>query len=236
MKDVNLAQELAIDLLKNKEFFLDSGAYSAFTLKKNINIDDYIAFIKKYEKQISLYATLDVIGDYKKTTVNTEYMESKGLKPLPTFHYGSPKSELKRMLEKYDYIALGGLVPLAKKRKKLQQWLDGCFSVIGKYWPKKIHGFGVNAVWAWKRYPFYSVDATSWLKFAIHRTILQFENHEITLVNIRDHSKKGAELLSLIKNRKDYNFMYAQNIKAYREAAEYVTKLWKCKGINWDKK
>lgn len=104
--------------LLNRNLFLDSGAYSAFSRGEKIDIDEYIKFIQKYQNNIKIYAGLDVIGNYIETRKNLEYMESKGLKPLPTFHFGSPLSELERMIDKYDYIALGGLVPLSMKRKK----------------------------------------------------------------------------------------------------------------------
>lgn len=96
--------------LLNKRLFVDSGAFSAFTCGVIIDIDDYIDFLKRNEKYIATYATLDVIGDYKGTARNTEYMESKGLHPLPTFHAGSPYEELERLVDKYEggYIALGG--------------------------------------------------------------------------------------------------------------------------------
>lgn len=99
--------------LLGKDLFLDSGAFSAFTKGKVINIDEYIGFIKKNEKVITTYAGLDVIGDSEATRKNVEYMESKGLHPLPTFHHGSDYEELERMVKKYNYIALGGLVPIS---------------------------------------------------------------------------------------------------------------------------
>ena len=86
----------------NKKIFLDSGAFSVSTGKAQVDIDEYIDFIKKHEDLFQIYANLDVIGDAKKTEQNQIYMEKKGLKPLPTFHYGSPYSELKKMIKKYD--------------------------------------------------------------------------------------------------------------------------------------
>ena len=44
------------------ELFLDSGAFSAFTQKVTIDIQEYIAFIKEHEDIIDVYANLDVIG------------------------------------------------------------------------------------------------------------------------------------------------------------------------------
>ena len=92
-------------------------------------------------------------------------MERAGLNPLPCFHYGDDIKYLKYYVEKYDYIALGGMVPI--KNKKLAQWLDELFNnylTDEEGNPRiKIHGFGLTAIPLIIRYPWYSVDSTKWV-------------------------------------------------------------------------
>ncbi len=147
--------------------FLDSGAFSAWTKGIKIDIDEYIAFIKKYESYIEVYANLDDIKDPEITYQNQKYMESKGLKPLPCFHYGEDINYLIRYLDEgYSYIALGGMV--GKNKKHLIKWLDKLFYnylTDKKGFSKvKVHGFGVGSVIIMLRYPWYSVDSTVWVK------------------------------------------------------------------------
>lgn len=151
---------------KNKvNLFLDSGAFSAWSQGAEINIHNYIEFIKKNIKYIDTYAVLDVIGNAEKTLKNQRIMEKAGLSPLPCFHYGEDIKYLKRYLKNYDYIALGGMVPISTK--DLRPWLDELFSkhICSKDgMPKvKIHGFGMTALTLMLRYPWYSVDSTSWV-------------------------------------------------------------------------
>lgn len=150
---------------KKINLFLDSGAYSAFTQNTTIDIQEYISFIKRYEKYIDVYANLDSIGDPAQTLKNQRIMEEAGLSPLPCFHYGSPISYLKRYLKKYNYIALGGMVPISTV--ELIKWLDLLFSEYlcdEKGNPKcKVHGFGLTSLKLMLRYPWYSVDSTSWV-------------------------------------------------------------------------
>ena len=151
---------------KKVELFLDSGAFSAWSQNKTIDIDEYIQFIKENKDAIDVYANLDSIGDPVKTWDNQMYMESKGLHPLPVYHYGEDIKWLLRMLKKgYDYIALGGMVPISNDQ--LIRWLDNLFS---KYLtdPKgipciKVHGFGLTSLELMLRYPWWSVDSTSWV-------------------------------------------------------------------------
>mgnify|MGYP001566356131 CR=1 FL=1 len=157
---------------KKVDLFLDSGAFSAFTQGIEINIQEYIEFIKEHEKHLEVYANLDVIGDPVGSYRNQKIMERAGLKPIPCFHYGEdPKWLLKYMDEGNDYIALGGMAAdksgAALTSEKRQAWLDQVFSnfICGPNGlPKvKIHGFGLTSLRLMMRYPWYSVDSTSWV-------------------------------------------------------------------------
>jgi hypothetical protein len=148
------------------DLFLDCGAFSAMTKKIKIDIDDYIDFVKKHKHMFSAVAALDVIGDAGATYQNYLYMRKKGLDDvIPTYHVtcGKP-SYLKRYMDTTDYIAIGGMV---KAPINLVQVLDELFSryiVDRDGWPKvKVHGFGCTSVDLMLRYPWYSVDSTSWV-------------------------------------------------------------------------
>lgn len=152
--------------MKNKvDLFLDSGAYSAFTQGVEIDIQEYIAFIKEHQDIIKVYANLDVIGDAKGTWRNQLTMEKAGLKPVPVFHQGEPEKYLKKYVEKYDYICLGGMV--GSSSPALAPWLDRMFLdylIDENGFPKiKVHGFGLTSLRLMLRYPWYSVDSTSWV-------------------------------------------------------------------------
>jgi hypothetical protein len=154
-----LSMETKVDL------FLDSGAFSAFTQKVTIDINEYIDFIKTHKDHLEVYANLDVIGDPRATWKNQMIMERAGLNPLPCFHYGDDMKWLERYLNNYDYIAFGGMVPISTPA--LSKWLDtlfGDFICDANGIPKvKIHGFGLTSLRLMLRYPWYSVDSTSWV-------------------------------------------------------------------------
>lgn len=162
--------------IKNKvNIFLDSGAFSALTQGIEIDINQYIDFIKKHLDVLEVYANLDFIPgkntasskkiSAEKTLQNQRIMEEAGLSPLPCFHVGEPLEYLEYYIKNYDYIALGGMV--GKQKSTLIPWLD---MVFGKFicdkngMPKvKVHGFGLTSLPLMLRYPWYSVDSTSWV-------------------------------------------------------------------------
>ena len=153
--------------MKNQvvDLFLDSGAYSASTQGITINLDEYIDFIKSHEKHLAVYANLDVIGDPVATLKNQRIMEEAGLCPLPCFHFGEDFRYLHYYMENYDYIAMGGMV--GRKSRDLSSWLDKCFNLLcdnSDRVPKiKVHGYGMTSILLMIRYPWYSVDSTSWV-------------------------------------------------------------------------
>lgn len=151
--------ELVRDCLnKNYDVFIDSGAFSAENSGKDIAIDEYCKFI--LETGVRIYAGLDVIGNAAKTRYNNEYMIKEfDLKPIPTFHMGSSIGDLEQLVTgQYSYVALGGLV-----------FSSGVISHCDEVWhyilthnPKlRVHGFGLTNIDLMKRYPWYSVDSSS---------------------------------------------------------------------------
>jgi hypothetical protein len=152
--------------MKHKvDLFLDSGAFSAYSMGVSIDLKEYIKFIKTYNEYIGVYANLDAIGDPELTLKNQKTMEKAGLKPLPCFHYGEDESYLKYYIKHYEYLALGGMVPI--DNRMLSLWLDRMFS---KYLCnssgraiRKVHGFGLTSIPMLWRYPWASCDSTSWV-------------------------------------------------------------------------
>jgi len=150
---------------KKVDLFLDSGAYSAKTLKIVINIQDYIKFIKRHEKIIEVYANLDVIGDPKATLENQKIMEGAGLHPLPVFHHPRSPSHWKYLdyyVGRYKYIALGGIT--GERAFTYFNTVFRNYICDDKGMPKvKVHGFGLTSLRLMLEYPWYSLDSTSWV-------------------------------------------------------------------------
>lgn len=154
--------------------FLDSGAFSAFTQGIEIDIAEYCDYIHKNADIIDLASVLDAIGDPEGTWRNQEEMERRGTKPLPCFHYGEPTEILDYYVSKYPYITIGGMVPISTPQLKI--WLDRIWEehlTNADGTPKvKVHGFGLTSLPLMMRYPWYSVDSSTWVQWAANGMIL----------------------------------------------------------------
>lgn len=148
------------------KIFIDSGAFSAKSKGVEIDIKQYIAWLKKYEDNIEIYANLDVIGDAEATWKNQEIMEASGLHPLPVYHVEDDVKHLYRCLDNYGYFCLGGMA-VGYNKSDRNSFIDRCFSIIcdtPENIPKaKVHGFGMTSLSLLFRYPWYSVDSTAWV-------------------------------------------------------------------------
>ncbi len=163
-----------------QKVFLDSGAFSAWTKEAKIDIKKYCSYIKKnddillHEDGQPLASVLDAIGDAYGTYVNQKAMEQLGVKPLPCFHYGEDERYLEWYIANYPYITLGGMV--AVSTQQLYPWLDRLFEKYltdGSGRPKlKVHGFGLTTLELMQRYPWWSVDSSSWVQIAANGTLL----------------------------------------------------------------
>lgn len=154
----------------HRDWSLDSGAFTAWTMKKPIDLDSYIRFAKfamDNDPSLVQIFSLDVIGDWKATLRNTEKMWRAGIPAVPTYHVGEPEHVLKSLAETYPKIALGGAVGMKQK----YDWAQQCFARV---WPTPMHGLGFGSVDGIMDLPWHSVDATNWsagpLQFGTWRT------------------------------------------------------------------
>jgi len=157
------------------QIFLDSGAFSAWTTNKPINIDDYAKYvienedIIRKEDGVLMASVLDKIGCAQGTLDHQAYLEKKGAKCMPCYHFGEPIEYLEYYLSRYEYITIGGLE--GKSANDLKNFLDPLYNdylTDGSGNARvKTHLFGITAIEIMKRYPCYSVDSSSWIQFSL---------------------------------------------------------------------
>lgn len=239
--------------MDNVKVFLDSGAFSAYTLGVSIDLPTYCDYIKRnmdiwrVEDGVVMASVLDGIGDPLQTYRNQLHMEALGAKPLPCFHAGEDERYLEWYVANYEYITLGGMV--GSSTQQLCIWLDRIWDrylTDGSGNPRiKVHGFGITAVPIMERYPWYSCDSSSWIQSAAFGSIITPGYSQSTMalpisVSSKSPSRHdaGQHVATLTQIEQDYvlqmlekhGFTYERLSTVYESRAAY--NLWAFGVIN----
>jgi hypothetical protein len=137
---------------------VDSGAYSAFTMGRHIDIADYAAALRQYAAHVEAYVNLDVCNSAEETAANQAWLEGQGFAPMPVYHYGEDEGVLASLVAKYPYIGLGSsalaaVCPKPQRRK----W----FAALTARHNVRFHGFAVGELRP-EHAGLFSVDSTTW--------------------------------------------------------------------------
>lgn len=238
-----------VDHMRNNgaKIFLDSGAFSAYTLGVELKVSDYCEYITRnmdilrVDGNAIMASVLDGIGDPLQTYRNQMEMEARGFSPLPCFHAGEDERYLEWYVKNYEYITLGGMV--GSSTKQLCIWLDRIWDrylVDGSGRPRlKVHGFGITAIPIMERYPWHSCDSSSWIQSAAFGSIVTPSHGPISVSEkspARHDWGQHATTLSqpeqdyIFKMLEDQGFTYERLSTIYESRAAY--NLWAFGMIN----
>lgn len=166
--------------------FIDSGAFSAHTVGKEVDVDKYIDFLNEKDDFVYIAAQLDKIpGEFRKAKTRKQCLEAPLMswenylymrprlkspdKILPVFHQNEDFDWLLTMLETtFDgkHIPYIGVSPANdRSTKEKNEWFETVFRLIGQSSNPnvKTHAFGMTSLPVLERYPFTSADSTSWI-------------------------------------------------------------------------
>lgn len=154
--------------------------------KHLIDIDAYHEHLERHKDIIFRAVNLDVIpGEQGRVPTEKQiidaaeegwknylYLKNKGWDTCHVYHQGEPIWVLDRMLKECDYIGVSPNNDSSESGKL--QWMDHTFRhILNSDNPKiKTHGFAVTSPTLVKRYPWFSVDSSSYSLTAAMGNIL----------------------------------------------------------------
>lgn len=236
-----------VDYLKNhpdctSKLFIDSGAFSAHTKGKSVDVDDYIKFINEIDDYVFVFAQVDKIpGEFRKEKTpeqlasapkeswdNYLYMVDKVKsrdKLLPVFHQGEDFKWLTNMLEyrhpdgkPIEYIGISPANDVHVNDKR--EWIERVFKTIkNSSNPNvKTHAFGMTSLNLLEIYPFTSADSTSWILYGAMGTIMTKYGTKIT----SDRRLKSPD--HILNLPKEYKEEFEKYLDRYNLTLEDVMK------------
>lgn len=214
--------------------FLDSGAFSAYTKGIQVDLPAYVRYIAENKDIVEEASVLDAIGDFRGTFENQKRMETLGASPLPCFHYGEPEEVLDWYAELYPYITIGGMVPISTPQLKV--WLDRIWEEHLTHpdgTPKvRVHGFGLTSLPLMMRYPWYSVDSSTWVQWAANGMILMPGIGQVNVSEYSSSRKKAKQHIDTLSDteREFLEFKIRERgFEPDRLRKEYISRwAWNC--------
>ena len=230
---------------------IDSGAFTVWSQGATIDIDAYITFCESVkragkEKGTKVYFTnLDVLPgrwgfkptidqaeeSAQKGWDNMEYMDSKGIDAIPVYHQHEDIKWLKKMMKHKEYIGISPANDLPQARKN--SWLAEAFSVVQD--KRKTHGFAVTSYKTLLKFPFYSVDSSSWTNGARFGSVPTFNQGKVKVYKYREENhfdnlwnKMYDKKVGMLEGYQD---RVVQGAKVFLEMEKYLSKVWKLRGI-----
>lgn len=130
-------------------------------------LEQYAAYVQKHDGKFDYYVTLDAMFDPERTWQATRTLEKHGLKPMPVFHYGEDTKWLKKYMDRFEYIGIGGIARGVGMRRRMT-FLRRVFALTHPNGANghKLHGFGITSAEFMRELPWYSVDSYSPLALA----------------------------------------------------------------------
>jgi len=228
----------------NKNLFLDSGAYGAWTRNTEIDVDAYIELLHEFKDDLWNYIQLDVKFDknntieqsIRKTKENCRIMEQAGLHPIPVYHGTTYNMKyLEELLEKYEFIMIGGM---AGEKFNLKVTLDEIFALNSKY-KRKLHALGQTNNKVFLNYPFYSADSTSWVHGGITNKLYYLQNYtSLKNFNIKEaipdeFFKENYLDINMVEGVKSWRHRNFFNASIFHELQYNLTNIWEGRRVIW---
>lgn len=172
---------------------VDSGAFSAWTKGKKIDVTKYLEFLNENHKYLDVFINLDEIPGRKGHLVTKEQIEKAintsnnnmeylmenlidSSKFMAVYHAGEPMEQLEKILnyknskgQEVQYLGIGGVV--GKQRDShVQKMYEMIFKMIeskGKLNKLKVHVLGCADKRIISKFPFWSSDSATFCRSAV---------------------------------------------------------------------
>lgn len=215
-------------------YLLDSGG---FTLRKNgepCDLRRYVEYINEFDVKTAF--NMDTLC-WRESMGNQIVLERETKATiLPVFHYSDWVQDgttgLRELMGAYPYFSVAALgAPGALERRR---FYDDVFALVGTR--NRLHGLGATAIDHMLRYPFYSVDSTTWINAQRFGSWIEFKGGRIVKHQSARVRAQAAEPRMTNVNVADYTFerFIMQAIKSFLRFEDYCTRLWAQRGITWD--
>lgn len=214
-----------------KDYLLDSGGFSFRKFNKSVAVTTYIDYINAHNIKICFNLdTADVRETLKNQTLLNRHTNAY---VIPVYHYSDyidPKHRglLEEFAGRFPYVAAAGVNATSRPER------DNFYAYVFKTVRDKvlIHGLAATSPVLMEKFPFYSVDSTTWLNPERYGASLEFKKgtvHNVQSLRVVREKSRALHNRQFIEPKDRLK----SSIKTFLDAEEYFTKLWSARGITF---
>ena len=226
------------------KFMLDSGVFSA--RKKDEKIDNE-RLSKYFHRNEHLYDSVfnNDDGPVKTQIDNLKYLSENDVPVIGIYHPGAINDRfmglehLEKMFEYTDFCSIAlHTIPKNDQPIIFKEMFD--FIYKNGYQNKKMHLLGVESPAFLYKYPFYSTDATTFLRDYIMGRVSKWDSNRLRIVSsaIKNETKYWIENdvtnIERVGPKVDPRIARIEksiNNRSYYQ--QFLTNLWKKRGVEW---
>lgn len=151
------------DTARWPKVILDSGAVTVDAQGKQMNIRKYAHWVRQAvaDDCVLAAANLDVIRDPVASAVNLQRLHDLGVDAMPVVHNGTPGKVIDQVIEATSRVGIGGMTRQGTPKTAAIPYLVHCFAAAQRY-GTLTHGFGMTRQDWIARFPWTSVDSSTW--------------------------------------------------------------------------
>lgn len=244
-REINMCIEYSKLLPKQVNFWLDSGAFSAWTKGHAYQVKEYLEFVQKLIPHLHNFRKVFVISLDKipgqigrpvtsqhvkqavqQTLDNTYFLIKNGLNVVPIHHQGEPHWVMLEYLKLAEYVGISPAndSPQISRKNYISSLYPLFKTNTGLI--KPAHNFGNISPSQLKLFPFYSADSQTW-KAACMSFGRSFD------IKIHKSSSQSHSNLVSARAKVEPVSLLAENIKLCLDFEKDLAQLWAYRKISW---
>lgn len=225
----------------NVKFLIDSGAHTFLTndeyKDKPIEywedyLEKYTKFLRENKDHIFAGVELDItsiVGQDKVDEWREKYfepLEKEGVLVCYVWHLVDGEKKWEEMCRKYDYVGFSTEVVEQMSHAQITKMFN-----IAKKYNARVHGFAITSLEYMTKFPFYTIDSTTWLVGTQFGEVNYFDGRRMKRLK-KDEWKRTYKnkLIKLgadwdLASREDPYELIRINLLVFKEVEKYVRRV-----------
>jgi len=223
-----------------KKLVLDSGVFTARKSGTNIPLPEYLAYCMKFKHDVEYFFNLDM-GPHDVQIKNFKALVACGCPTIGIVSNLMTFETIQKFIDIYPYIGISySVMGESSGSSTYLTYLDKLFEYLYKtnQTHVKTHALGLTKLPVMKKYPFFSVDSSTWINPSRYGAMYAFDGHgnlkTIPAVKLSQGIRKHGVVAA--RQRGEWND-HAERImhcaREFSKMQDWITKLWTGRGVVW---